>query len=220
VQLTPRLVLLALVLLVLPALVTALFLARNAHPAVEAGAQPGGALEGRLEPRDPTGAASIGGVELVVGGRGADGSLRELARGRSSEDGHFAIDVPPFDGRYEIRVVEGAWQSEVVPASLLGERGPCVLPLRGASQLDLAFVRRSGTPVRGGRWTITGEASRSWFSASGATLERSGTFDGARLSLVGLPPMRARILVRLDGGDRTDLVIDLAIGPNRHTVEI
>lgn len=225
-EFTPRLALLALLLLVLPAAVTVLFLARNAHPAVASGDQPGGVIEGRLVSRGaPAPGTALDGVALEIAGVPREGPASILARGTTGAQGRFALAVPPFAGHYEIRVAPGVWQPSTAPVSLLGDaakggRTEAVVPVRAAARLELTFVRRSGTAVRGGRWTIAGEASRNWFSAAGSSFESSGSFDGAELTIDGLPPMRARVLVRLDGGDRSELVVDLAVGPNRHTVEL
>lgn len=227
--LSPRIVLLALLLLVLPAAFTALFLSRHAHPAVQPDAQPGGVIAGRLVARDVatagTGAAT-GGVDLEIAGVAADGSSSIVARGTTAADGSFEVQVPPFDGLYEVRVAPGDWQAVAWPVSLVAEPGagtavPVEVPVHAAARLELAFARRSGPPVRGGEWTIDGEAGRSWLSAwGGRRVERSGSFAGPELAVEGLPPMRARVVVRLAGGGRTELVIDLRAGPNRHTVDL
>ncbi|MCY2959948.1 MAG: hypothetical protein NTY35_07255 [Planctomycetota bacterium] len=219
---SPRIALLALLLLVLPAAVTVLFLSRQAHRAVTAGAQPGGTLAGRLEPRGGAApSASVEGADVEIAGVAIDGSSRVLARGTTDANGRFALAVEPYQGTYEVRVRGGVWQPSAVPASLLDSAGAEVLvPVHPGARLELGFARRSKSAVRGGDWTLDGEVGRSWFSAwGGSRFERSGSFTGPELVVEGLPPMRARIVVRLDGGDRTELVIDLAVGPNRHTVE-
>lgn len=222
--LSPRIVLFALLLLVLPAAFTAVFLARHARPAVEAGAQPGGAIEGRLAPREAGPAGTrVDGVALEIAGVALDGTTQILARGTTTSGGHFVLEVPPIDGHYEIRVVPGPWHGPAAPVSLLDteRNAPLDVPVYAAARLELKFARRSGAPVRGGAWSLDGELGRSWFSSwSGRRFERDGTFAGPELVVEGLPPIRARVVVRLDGGDRAELVVDLAAGPNRHTVEL
>lgn len=221
---SPRIALFALLLLVLPAAFTAVFLARNARPAVKAGPQPGGRIEGRLVPRDePDSRASVEGVAIEVAGVSQDGSSTALVRGTTAPEGRFVLDLPPFVGHYEVRVLPGAWQASATPVSLLdADRGdPVEVPVRAAARLELKFVRRFGAPVRGGDWSLDGEVGRSWFSAwSGRRFDLRGSFAGPELVVEGLPPVRAHVVVRIDGGERAELVVDLAAGPNRHTVEL
>jgi hypothetical protein len=231
-------VVVALVLLVLPALVTALFLARQVRWAVAPGAQPGGNIAGRLAPIGvvPSGTTLEGVAVAIVGvphdgpdrpsevrGRTtADGPARTVAEGTTDAGGRFTLEVPPIDGHYEVRVFGGGWQSSVVPVTLLDGAGhETIVPVRPAARLELKFTRRSGAPVRGGEWTLEGTLNRSWFSAwTGAQFARDGRFSGPDIVVEGLPPIPMRAWIRLDGGERTELVIDLAVGTNRHTVEL
>ncbi len=222
-SLSPRLILVALVLLVLPAAVTALFLARQARWAVAPGAQPGGRITGRLAPiGGVAGDASLENLAVEIVGVARDGSTHTESSGLTNASGRFELEVQPLDGHYEARIEGGGWQTINVPISLVDGLGKeLLIPVRPAARIELTFVRRSGVPVRGGEWSLDGEVGRSWFSAwSGRLFERRGTFTGPDLVVDGLSPMRAHVVIRLDGGDRTELVMDLVVGPNRHTVDL
>jgi hypothetical protein len=238
VNISPRLVVVALVLLVLPALVTALFLARQVRWAVAPGAQPGGTIAGRIAPVGavPNGLALEGLAVVIVGvphdgpdrtselrGRTtADGPSRTVAEGTTDAGGRFTIAVPPIEGHYELRISGGGWQTSIVPVTLIDKADQeTVVAVRPAARLELKFTRRSGEPVRGGEWTLEGTLNRSWFSAwTGAQFARDGRFSGPDFVVEGLPPIPMRAWIRLDGGDRTELVIDLVVGANRHAVEL
>lgn len=228
-----RLVLLALLLLVVPAAVTALFLARHARPAVEPDAQPGGRVEGRLVARGaaaPIAASAadggardaLAGATIVLLGVARDGALRELARATTGADGAFAFDAPALDGHYAARLEPGAWMEAVVPFSLAhGAPRAVVVPAHVAAELELEFECAAAGEVSGGAWTIEGQAARSWFSPwRGARFTRSGRLAGARLEVGGLPPVRVTVRVRFEGGDATELEIDLAPGRNRRTIRL
>ncbi len=245
---SPRLLLVALGLLVLPALVTALFLARNAHWAVAPGAQPGGTIRGRLAPVDdvPTGAAiaevppagvvpagvvpagvtlagvTLAGVSVEIVGVARDGHTRSHARGVTDAEGRFELPVEAVDGHYEVRVTGGGWQDAAVQATLIdADEREVLVHVRPAASLAITFTRRSGGLVRGGEWTLESERPRSWFSAFvGRTPARKGSFRDPKLVVEGLPPTRVHLHVLFDGGDRTEIVIDLAAGPNHSTIEL
>ncbi|MBL8861012.1 MAG: hypothetical protein JNK02_03290 [Planctomycetes bacterium] len=219
-MLTRRLAVLAFLLLVLPAAFTALFLARHARPAVEPAAQPGGRVVGRLVPVGSPGPLADVAVELL--GVARDGAERLLERGLTDDGGRCTFEAPPLDGHYVLSLPPGEWIPARVPFSLAaGTRGDVELPVRRAAVLELDFEQRSGLGLHGGTFTIRGEAGRSWFSPWRSTqYERSGEFEGASMRAPGLPPGRATITVRLAGGASTELVVDLAPGPNRGRIEL
>lgn len=220
---SPRLVLVAVSLLVLPALVTALFLARNAHWAVAPGAQPGGTIRGRLARVDdlPTG-FTLAGVDVEIVGVARDGPTRTHARGVTDAEGRFELPVEALDGHYEIRVTGGGWQDAFAQATLIdADEREVLVHVRPAANLAITFTHPSGALVRGGEWTIEAERARSWFSAfAGRTPPRKGTFRGPDLVVEGLPPTRVYLHVLFDGGDRSELVLDLAVGQNSSTIEL
>jgi hypothetical protein len=224
VSVSPRLVLLALLLLVVPAAVTALLLAGGGRRPVRDGAQPGGTLRGRLVAgAGSPDADALGGVRVEVVAIAPDGSALPLASASTDPDGRFALELPPALGHYEVRAGAGAWQPAAQPFSLLGGalEGELVVPLLPAARLEVEFARTDGRAVRGGAWTLDGDPGGSWLSAwRRGRVSARGAFQGARLALDGLPPMRAQLVVRLDGGERVDLVLDLAPGPNRHAVSL
>jgi hypothetical protein len=54
----------------------------------------------------------------------------------------------------------------------------------------------------------------------GTRIERRGKFSGSTLAIDGLPPLRATLAVDLGGGESVEIVLNLAVGENRHTVEL
>lgn len=223
-SLSPRLLVVALLLLVVPAGVTALFLSSQSRSAAADGAQPGGMIGGRLVPIAGSPAdARLGGLDVELVAIAPDGVARTLVRAAADEDGRFLIEAPAIVGHYELRAGGGAWQPAAQPFSLL--RGPpsgeTTVHLRPAARLALSFVRRSGLAVRGGQWQLDGAAGSGWLPAFGGTrIERSGKFSGAAFEIDGLPPIRGRLRIDLGGGERVEIVLNLAVGENRHTVEL
>ena len=51
-------------------------------------------------------------------------------------------------------------------------------------------------------------------------IERNGKFTGTTLAIDGLPPLRATLNVDLGGGELVELVLDLQVGMNRHTIDL
>lgn len=223
-SLSPRLFVVALLLLVVPAGVTALFLANQSRFLVSDGAQPGGMIGGRLVPGEGSPAGSVaGGVEVELAAVAPDRVARSLARTTSDADGRFLLEAPPVDGHYELRAGGGEWQRSVQPYSFLREppAGGLTVTLRPAARLELEFARRSGLPVRGGEWHLVGETRSGWWSNwLVGPVERSGKFTGTTLRVDGLPPLRATLNIDLGGGELIELVLDLQVGMNRHTIDL
>jgi len=224
VSLSPRLLVVALLLLVVPAGVTALFLSKQARFLVTDGAQPGGVIGGRLAAvagSPPT--LSFDGVEVELLAVAPDDVARTLARTTADAEGRFLIEAAAIDGHYELRAGGDAWQRSVQPFTLLRghPQDGTTVHMRPAARLVLEFVKRSGLAVRGGEWQLEGEGNSGWVSAwIGARIERRGKFSGTTLEIGGLPPLNARVTVDLGGGESVEIVLNLAVGENRHTVEL
>jgi hypothetical protein len=224
VSLSPRLFLVALLLLVVPAGVTALFLANQSRLLVMDGAQPGGMIAGRLVPGEGSAPGSVtGGVEIELVAVAPDRSVQSLVRTTSDSEGRFLLEAAPIEGHYELRAGSGEWQRSALAYSFLREPPPggLTLTLRPAAQLELEFARRSGLAVRGGEWHLVGEIRSGWWSSLLAgPLDLRGKFSGTTLRIDGLPPLRATLNVDLGGGELIELVLDLKVGPNRHTIDV
>lgn len=223
-SLSPRLLVVALLLLAVPAGVTALFLTNQARFQVTDGAQPGGVIGGRLVPiaGSPSG-LFLDGIEVELAAVATDGVARTLARTETDVDGRFLIEAPAIDGHYELRAGGREWQRSVQPFSLL--RGPAAggvsVHLRPAARLELTFARGSGLPVRGGEWQLEGENRSGWWSNwLGERIERRGKFTGTALEIDGLPTLRVRVNIDLGGGELVEIVLDLGVGLNRHTIAL
>lgn len=223
-SLSPRLFVVALLLLVVPAGVTALFLSKQVRSLVTAGAQPGGVIGGRLVPGDdsPPGLA-LSGVDVELLAVAPDHVVRSLARTTADAEGRFLLEAPAIEGHYELRAGGGDWQRSVQPFSFLrgALEGGVTVRLLPAARLELSFARRSGLPVRGGEWLLHGENASGWLPIwSGARISRAGKFTGTTLAIDGLPPLRATVKVDLGGGEIVEVVMNLGVGPNRHVIEL
>ncbi len=220
---SPRLAILALLLLVVPALVTGLFLANTLRLGVRDGAQPGGVVRGRLVPFTAApDEVRLGGLAVDLVGIGTEGAATLLATAATGDDGRFEIAAPAIEGHYELRAGGGAWQRGIQPLSLIGGAPDEVtFALLPAARIEVAIERRDGRPVRGGEWTLEVEAQSRWFSPwIPAQTPRRGTFEGSEFTVDGLPEARVLVLVRLDTGERVELLLDLAAGVSRHTVRV
>ncbi len=223
-SLSPRLLVVALLLLVVPAGVTALFLSKQARSLVADGAQPGGMIGGRLVPGEGSPPGSVtSGVEVELVAVAPDRVARSLARTTADPEGRFLLEAPAIEGHYELRAGGGEWQRSVQPFSFLREppASGVTMHLRPAARLELDFARCSGLPVRGGEWQLEGENRSGWWSnLLGGRIERRGKFTGTSLVIDGLPPLRATVRVDLGGGELFEIVMNLDVGMNRHVIEL
>lgn len=215
----PRLALLALALLLLPALVTGLFLASRGAGAVEDGAQPGGRVRGVLL-ASATHGASVAGVEVELRAVSPDGRAVPLATGRADADGRFEIQAVPCLGHYELQAGGVEWVRTARALSLRSDPGEVELELEPAARLRVAFRRGAGPPVSAVAWRLVQGARGSWFSRRRPEVALAGRVSGPELVVEGLAPGRARLEARLDRGEVVELVLDLRAAWNEHRIDL
>jgi hypothetical protein len=219
-----RIVLLVLVLFGLPAIVTTALLFTNVKVSVQDGPQPGGVVRGTVH--DEEGKA-LAGIEVGAFAVSAKGLKAPLETTKTDASGAYQVTLPPFDGHYELSFVGPEWVELRVDHSFLDATGKAVEPgpmdvrLRAGSSLDVE-VRRPGGQVAGrGSYELEGAPGGSFFAAwSGVRVARTGTFESGSFRIEGLPSMPARLLIRMDTGERTDSTLELTPGKNRHTVQL
>jgi hypothetical protein len=219
-----KIVLLIALLFGAPALVTAALLATDFGSAVTDTSQPGGTLRGTLV--DPDGRA-VGGLEVALVAVSASGTRNEGERASSASDGAFALHAEPVDGHYEILTGGGEWQKTIKPYSFVDadakhvEAQPARIVLERGCRLELEFERAGGDAACEGEYTLRGEYGRGlFFGLVKPQMKLGGAIKDGRLSLSGLPPMKADIFVKMASGETVELTLDLKLGMNKKSIRI
>ncbi len=211
-------------LFVLPALVTLVLLTSNAKIEFVDGAQPGGVVAGRVARSDGSPCADVDVVALKVTGNLIGD---ELARTRTDAGGAFEVTLPPLQGRYVLRFSGTALQEALVEHGWIGQGNAAITPpplaveMRAGCRLEVEIVGPDKAPAGSGKFEISGATGGGLLSGfAQAHLSRSGSVEGGKFTVDGLPPMSARLHVRLDSGERVDSVLDLTEGSVRHRIEL
>ena len=192
------------------------------HGAIDA-AQPGGRIEGALV--DPDGAPIADENVRLVLVRDPQGPV-EAATARTGRDGRFAFDAPALVGHYDLVAGGGTWQRLRQPHSFVDRAGRAIEPapvemrLERGCELALTFARRDGHPADDGAYDLDGELGRGFFfGLVRPALRQSGSIAAGELAIGGLPPMRARLVARMAGGERIELALELVPGLNQKRIE-
>jgi hypothetical protein len=218
-----RLALIVLVFFGIPALLTlGLIHSDRAHEAVR-GAQPGGAIRGRV--LGPDGAGLVG-VELRLlldpsAGEPQPDSI--AARATSGADGRFELAAPALEGRYTVIAGGGTWQHVARPFSFIGAGGKSELELRvqPGCEFEARFTRADGSAAGSGSYDLEGQPSAGWLSFLGEPSRRyQGRLESGLLKLEGLPPMEVHLFVRFDTGESVELELDLRPGHTQRSVRL
>ena len=211
-----------------PFLVTLSLLSSRAYgPTIRAN-QPGGTIEGTVF---DDGGAPLEGVEvelvLVTDLPGKLPHAETVARTTTDEQGRFTLEAPPHDGAYELRAGGGRWRRVAQGFTFVDGRGRPVEPepvrfdLEPGAIVTVELDRRTGGPVAGGEWELRGHRTeRSWLSWVEPQLVARGRFEGPRVTIAGLPPLRGTLVLRLSGGDVVELEVDLPVGETVRRVEL
>lgn len=203
-----------LLLVLLPAVVTAVLLQWGGGGRVARGAQPGGVVRGVL--KDPSGAPLAGEpvVALAVSPLGATSELSGSAT--SDLAGRWALELPPLDGGYLLRLGGRSAVALEQAVSLIGRE-----PGEEPRELELVLQRGATLVVElprelRGRWLVEGQPAGGAFGLfAGSPWRKEGEFEGRAFRVEGAPPMDARILVRVEGGERWEWTLRLAAGDNQ-----
>jgi 5-hydroxyisourate hydrolase-like protein (transthyretin family) len=207
----------ALLLLGLPLLVVGQMLRDRVQGPVTRGAQPGGELLGRVVDAHGEPVAGVA-VELYL--RGAKRPDVVVLQVPTDADGRYRLHAPAGQGYYELRTGGGAWMYARREASFLDAQGETVEPpafdfvLRPGSSLVVELRRADGLPVDGGEVLLDGRwsSSGSFSFLSDRPFSETYAFEGARIELAGLPPLRGRARITLRSGKVLELPLDLAPG--------
>jgi hypothetical protein len=219
-----KIVLLVALLFGAPALVTAALLATDFGGAVADAAQPGGKVRGLLVDSDGRG---VGGVDVELSVVSASGGQTEGPSTMSASDGTFALEAEPVQGHYELRAGGGNWQRVVKAYSFLDankkpiESDVARIVLRPGCRLELEFARADESAAGDGDYTLQGEFGDGlFFGFLKPQMKTSGDIKGGRLTLAGLPPMKANIFVKMSSGETVELTLDLEPGMNKKRIKI
>jgi hypothetical protein len=219
-----KIVLLVALLFGAPALVTAALLSTDFGSAVADGAQPGGMVRGVLVDSE---GKSVSGAEVALAAVNPAGGRVDGPSVKSAIDGAFELRAEPLQGHYEIRTGSGDWQRAVKPWSFIDSNGkivesrPARIVLRPGCRLELEFARSDGSAAGDGEYTLQGEFGDGlFFGLVKPQMKTSGAIDGGRLSLSGLPPMRANLFVKMSSGETVELTLDLVPGINKKRIVI
>jgi hypothetical protein len=219
-----KIVLLVVLLFGAPALVTTALLTTDFSSAVADGAQPGGILSGIVVDADGRG---IGGMEVELASISASGQRTSGPAGTTASDGAFELCAPPAEGHYEIKTGGGDWQRSVQAYSFVDASGqrieakPLRIVLRPGCRLELEFVGDHARAVGDGEYTLQGEfGERYFFGLVKPQVKVSGAIKDGRISIAGLPAMKADIFVRMSTGETVELTLELAPGMNRKRIQL
>ena len=205
-----RILPLVLLLVLVPAIATAVLLLGSGGGRVAKGAQPGGlvrgvvrAAGGLLLAAEPVEAVAVSalGVEQPLG-------VRTL----TDAEGRFELELPALEGGYLLRFGGLQGVREDRPLSLIGrepgeEPAEWIVVLRRAAPLRIEFPQA----VRG-RWLVEGMTQGTGLLGFGSTPWRTeGSVDGASVEVPGLPPMDARVLVRAEDGTRWEWQVTVPV---------
>lgn len=219
-----RIVLLVLLFFGLPAIVTLALLRSGSHADVSDGAQMGGTVRGvvQLESGKPAPAVEVTAFGLEGNVRG-----REFAKTNCAGDGAFELALPPTKGRYLLHFkspelveqdVEFGW---IDASGKTVAREPLAIRMQPGSRLEFEIVHADKSRADAGTFELSGASSGGFFSAwNGTEFVRRGSFENGTFSVDGLPAMNVHVLVRLANGARVDSVLKLALGANKHRVEL
>ncbi len=217
-------VLLVLLLFVLPALVTLGLLQTRSQVQLGDGAQPGGAVSGRVVLADGSPASDA----VVEAARLVGNEIHEdLVRARTDAQGEFTLTLPAVDGRYLLRAHGATLREALVEYGWLDPAGNPVVPaaptieLQPGCSLSVEIVGPDKQPAGAGRFDLSGKLSGGILGGFATTqIRRAGPIAHGAFVVEGLPSMTVRLHVELDGGQRVDSVLKLAEGPNRHRIEL
>ena len=196
-----RILPLILLLVLVPAIATAVLLLGSGGGRVAKGAQPGGLVRGVVR---ATGGIVLEAEPVEVVAVNALGVEQPLGvRTRTDAEGRFACDLPAVEGGYVVRFggVQGVREDR--PLSLIGrepgeEPAEWTVVLRRAAKLRIELPQA----VRG-RWLVEGMTVGTGLLGFGSAPWRAeGVVDGSAVDVPGLPPMDARVLVRAEDGTR------------------
>jgi len=208
----------------LPALVTLGMLTSRTKSELVDGAQPGGIVKGRVaRPNSKPGNDVEVIASKVVGNSIGD----ELARVRTDADGAFTITLPPHEGRYVLRFTGLALQDSLVEFGWLARDGKKLEPpelaveMHAGCRLEIEVVGADKKPAGGGAYDLSGTTNAGLLGGfAQGRVTRSGVFEKGTFSVDGLPPMSARLQVRLNSGERVDSVLELVEGTSTHKIEL
>jgi hypothetical protein len=208
----------------LPALVTLGLLTSRTKSELVDGAQPGGVVKGRVaRPNGKAGSEVDVIAAKVVGNSIGD----ELARVRTDAEGAFEIKLPPHEGRYVLRFTGQALQEALVEFGWIARGGKRIEPpelaveMHAGCRLEIEIVGADKRPAGGGKYELSGSTNAGLLGGfAQGRVSRSGAFEKGAFSVDGLPPMSARLQVRLDSGERVDSVLELVEGTSTHKIEL
>lgn len=211
----------------LPALVMRGLLVTDLDLNATVGAQPGGVLRGRLVPRGdwPEGTEDeLGGHALELFTLDLEGNRTLVAESTSDAGGAFRFDAPAVDGRYQVAAGGGVWQRVLREFSFLDRAGQLApereveLPLRPGCSL---VVELESEPLVAGTYDLSGELKEgAILGVLHSSIQRAASFEGGRIELDGLPPLKGVLRVFYGVGDELRFELDLDPGETQKWVEL
>jgi hypothetical protein len=219
-----RIVLVLLLLFALPAVVTTALLTQNVKRDVHDGVQPGGivkgsALDGEQHP--------VAGLDVTGFALTTDAGVTPAGRTRTDAKGAFELALPPITGHYVLRFAGAEWQEAQVAFGWLDANGrkmepdPLQVHMDAGCSLDVDLVRADGSAAGAGTFEMQGAAGSGLFSGwTGGRVERRGSFDAGKFTIIGLPPLHGRLWITMATGERIDSTLELAAGKNHHKIEL
>lgn len=220
----PRLLLLVLFLVGVPAVVTLVLLGEGSPAEAASASQPGGTVSGTVRDADqrPLWDAR---VEAWTIDRAGD--ARRVTETRADHEGVYRVELPAVDGRYELRF-EASDQVELrLPFAFSGPgEGPRTVDrvdveMRPGASLAVEIHRVGARGAASGRWELASTPTSGWFGGlSGPPVQRSGRFERGAFTVDHLPPAAVHLFVQLDTGETIEAELQLTRGPNRHAVDV
>lgn len=224
-------ILLLILLVGLPVLVVSGLFVRVGPVRVVDGMQPGGAIVGRVV--DPEGYPVAGvNVLLWLAEISEDGSIaahadEETAPVVTDADGRFELNVPPFEGHYEIVAEGDLWVGASKGVTFVDrdgdpyDPGEIELTIEPGCLLRLELVDETGAPLGNGDYTLTGKADTGpLFGLLGARRHSRGSIHKGVLEIGGVPPMEATISIHMDDGRLVEITLPLTAGIVRDRIAL
>lgn len=207
---------LAVVMLTLPLFMALHSATENARPATQRGDQPGGLIRGRVLDHlgQPLASHRVQLLVMAPGVKGQQEVETDLA-------GAFVFEAPPASNAiYRLQAGGGIWIRSVRELGFLTAAGEAIpggleqdLQLTLGAVLVIELEGQNRKPVGHADVHIRGEwQEKGLFRFAPRTLEQSHSLEGSPLRLEGLPPMKGRVTITLDGGRVISFDIQLPEG--------
>jgi hypothetical protein len=217
-----RLALIVVVFFGVPALLTLGLIHSDRAQEAQRGLQSGGTIRGRVLGPDGEGLAGVALALLLDPSTGEAPEAIE-ARATSGPDGRFELQATGLDGRYTVVAGGGIWRHAARAFSFIG-RSPdeeFTLRVEPGCELEVQVARSDGGAAGAGSFVLEGRPQAGWFSVFGEPeLRREGRLEDGRVRVDALPPMHARLFVRLETGESIELELDLEPGRTQRDVRL